>query len=202
MSKEFEGLIRVIVKVSVDDIIVKSKKQKFVPDNLCQVFEWVRKIGMKLNPKNVLLGCYRCLGYLVSKRGIEVNPTKIQAIQEISELRTVKEVQHLAGQMASLRRFLSRAGETGLPFYQILRRPSMFEWTAEVSEAFQKLKACLSSPSLLVTLVSNEVLYLYLAITPKVVSSVLCSKCDNNVKQIYYLSHVLHGPEERYSSLE
>lgn len=42
---------------------------------------------------------------------------------------------------------------------------------------------------------------LYLAITSKVISSILCSKRNNNMKSLYYVSHVLNGPEERYSSL-
>lgn len=50
--------------------------------------------------------------------------------------------------MESLGRFLARAGETCLPFYQTLGHAAKFELTADVRKAFQKLKAYLSSPSL------------------------------------------------------
>lgn len=86
--------------------------------------------------------------------------------------------------MASLGRFLARSGEIGLPFYQILMHPTKFEWAINVGKAFEKLKAYLSSPPLLL------------------ISSVICSQRHNNMKPIYYVSHILCGPEERYSSLE
>lgn len=76
----------------MDDIIVKSKKKESAPDDLRQVFDRIRKIEMKFNPKKctfeVLSG--KCLGYLV--RRIEANPMKIKAIQDILDLRTVKKV--------------------------------------------------------------------------------------------------------------
>lgn len=78
--------------------------------------------------------------------------------------------------MASSDRFLARAGEISLLFYQILRNPSKFEWSPIALAAFQKLKKHLSSLPLLVT----QPLYLYLAIIPKVISSVLYSFLDNN----------------------
>lgn len=55
---------------------------------------------------------------------------------------------------------------------------------------------------MLVNPIESATLYLYLAITPKVISSLLCSKRDNIMKYNYYVIHVLNNPEERYSSLE
>lgn len=94
--------------------------------------------------------------------------------------------------------FFSRVGEKGLPFYHILRRPSNFEWTKEASVAFQQLKAYFSSSPLLVTPLANEQLYLYLV----VMSKVLCALSDNKMLPIFYVSHVLNSPEERYSPLK
>ncbi|KAK4382474.1 hypothetical protein Sango_2868400 [Sesamum angolense] len=61
------------------------------------------------------------LGYLIPCRGIEANPKKIKAIQDMSPLTTKKEVQKLTGRIAALSRFLSRGAETGLPFFKILK---------------------------------------------------------------------------------
>lgn len=67
----------------------------------------------------------------------------------------IKKVHRLAGRMAS---FLARAGEIGLPFYRILRHLSKFEWIADASKDFQKLKAYLPSPPLLDTPIADETL--------------------------------------------
>lgn len=104
--------------------------------------------------------------------------------------------------MTSLGRFLSRAREKGLPFYHNLKKPSNFEWTKEASVAFQQLKTYLSSPPLLVVPLSRVTLYFYMDITCKVVSSVFCASRNNNMSTIYYVGHVLNGPEEWYGPFE
>ena len=66
---------------------------------------------------------------MVSQRGIEVNPEKIQAIMELTSPKTVKEVQSLNSKVAALNRFVSRAMDKCLPFFRTLKKS--FEWTTE-----------------------------------------------------------------------
>ena len=86
------------------------------------------------------------LGFMVSQRGIEANPDKIRAIVEMAPSKNVKEVQSLNGKVAALNRFVSRATDKCLPFFRTLKKS--FEWT-ECQQAFEELKAYLSSPPLL-----------------------------------------------------
>ena len=69
------------------------------------------------------------MGFMVSHRGIEVNPKKVRAIMELSPSKTVKEVQSLNGKIAALNRFVSRATDKCLPFFRTLKKS--FEWTDE-----------------------------------------------------------------------
>ena len=69
------------------------------------------------------------MGFMVSQRGIEVNPEKIRAIMELEPLKTIKEVQSLNGKIVALNRFVSKAMDKCLPFFHILRKS--FEWTDE-----------------------------------------------------------------------
>ena len=66
---------------------------------------------------------------MMSQRGIEANPDKIQAIMEMTPLRNVKEVQSLNGKVAALNRFMSRTTDKCLPFFRTLM--TSFEWTVE-----------------------------------------------------------------------
>ena len=79
---------------------------------------------MKLNPNKcmfeVTIGKF--LGFMVSQRGIEVNPEKVRAIMELGPLGTVKEVQSLNGKIAALNRFVSKAMNKCLPFFHTLRK--------------------------------------------------------------------------------
>ena len=79
---------------------------------------------------------------MVSQRGIEANPDKIQAILDIEPSKNIKEVQSLTGRVAVLNRFVSKAIDKCLPFFKILRK--VFEWTDECQKAFQDLKVYLT----------------------------------------------------------
>ena len=86
---------------------------------------------MKLNSSKCAFGVTtgKFLGFLVSQRGIEINPDKIQAIMEITPPKNIKEVQSLNSKVAALNRFVSKAMDKCLPFFRTLKKS--FEWTAE-----------------------------------------------------------------------
>jgi len=111
------------------------------------------------------------LGFMVSQRGIEANPEKVRAVLEMEAPRTTKQLQRLTGRIAALNRFISRSTNKCLPFFKILRKA--FMWSEECEEAFRKLKEYLTNPPLLSRPTEGEILYLYLAVSPLAVSSVL-----------------------------
>ena len=75
----------------------------------------------------------KILGYLVSHRGIEANPTKIQAIVDMSPPQSARDVQRLTGRLAALNRFISRSAERSLPFLKTLRGAKDFAWGPEMN---------------------------------------------------------------------
>ena len=162
MNKMFAHQIGRNVQVYVDDMLVKSMNEE---DHLKETFDTLRLFNMKLNPNKCAfrVTTEKFLGFMVSQKGIEVNPEKVRAIMELEPPRTVKEVQSLNGKIAALNRFVSRATDRCLPFFRTLRKS--FEWTDECQTAFNDLKTYLSSPSLLSPSVQGEELYLYLAVS-------------------------------------
>ena len=63
-------------------------------DDLQETFDTLRRYNMKLNPSKCAFGVSsrKFLGFMVSRRGIEANPDKIQAILNMEPPRNVKEV--------------------------------------------------------------------------------------------------------------
>ena len=84
---------------------------------------------MKLNPVKCAFGVSsgKFLGFMVSQQGIETNPKKIRAILDMTSPKTVKEVQRITGQVATLNRFASKATDKCLPFFKTLKQ--VFHWT-------------------------------------------------------------------------
>ncbi|GKV44712.1 hypothetical protein SLEP1_g51871 [Rubroshorea leprosula] len=119
------------IEVYVDDMIVTSVRAKDHIDDLDETFQNLRRAQMKLNPLKCTFAVEsgKFLGYVVSKKGIEVNPEKVEAVQQMEPPRTVKDVQRLTGRVAALHRFIARSAERCLPFFKALREPKNFQWT-------------------------------------------------------------------------
>jgi len=68
-----------------------------------------RKYGISLNPKKPLFGLEegKLLGHIISKKGIKIDPARIEAILQIPHHRNVKELQAFLGKINFLRRFIS-----------------------------------------------------------------------------------------------
>ena len=147
-------------------------------DDLRETFDTLRSYNMKLNSSKCAFGVMarKFLGFMVSQRGIEVNPDKIWTIIEMAPPRNVKEVQTLNSKVAALNKFVSRETNKCLPFFHTLKK--YFEWTAECQQAFEDLKAYLSSPPLLSPSKLGEELFFYLAVSPAVVNAALVREED------------------------
>ena len=100
-------------------------------DDLRETFNTLCSYNMKLNPSKYAfrVTARKFLRFIVSQRGIEVNPNKIWAIIEMAPLKNVKEVQSLNGKVVALNKFVLRVTNKCLPFFRTLKRS--FKWTVE-----------------------------------------------------------------------
>lgn len=94
ITKIFKALIGNIIEGYIDDIVVKSKTQSEHVHHLQEVFQLLRKYGMKLNPAKCAfdMSSGKFLGYMVIQRGIEVNPDKIKAVVDMLAPKNKKEL--------------------------------------------------------------------------------------------------------------
>jgi hypothetical protein len=79
----------------VDDIIVVSKNKEDHLVDLVETFANMRDARLRLNPEKCVSGVLqgKILGFLVSHREIEANPTKIQAIINMTPPQSARDVQ-------------------------------------------------------------------------------------------------------------
>ena len=123
----------------VDDLVVKSREARTLIQDLEETFESLRRVNLRLNPEKCMFGVPfgKLLGFLISHRGIEANPEKIKAIEDMSPPQTLKEMQKLAGRVTALGRFISKLRERALPFFKLMKKKGPFEWTPEADQAFR-----------------------------------------------------------------
>ena len=191
VNQMFKKQIGRNVEVYVDDMLVKSRKEKDHLDDLRETFNTLRQYHMKLNPSKCAfeVSSGKFLGFIISQRGIKANPEKVRAILEMCSPRMTKEVQSLIGRVATLNRFVSKAMDKCLPFFKTLKKA--FTWTKECETAFQELKHYLSNPPLLSPSKEGkegEGLFLYLAVSVTVVSAALIREENRVQLPVYYVN--------------
>src|SRR3954468_24401059 len=96
------------VQFSVDNIVVKTYQSNTLLEDLRETFRALNHYRVKLNPKKCVFGipAGKLLGYMVSARGVEDNPEKVQALATMQETFNIKGVQQLIRRFAALSRFV------------------------------------------------------------------------------------------------
>ena len=99
MNAIFHKHIHKSVECYVDDITVKSRDKGDHIADLKRVFDITQAHQLKMNPTKSFLGVAseKYLGFVVTSKGIHLDPKKIRAIQEMQTLRNLKELRGLQG---------------------------------------------------------------------------------------------------------
>ena len=196
------------ISAYVDDVVVRSKKREDHIADLRETFANLRKHGLKLNPEKCVFGVRRgkLLGCMITERGIEADPVKIEAIRKMRPPSTKKEVQKLTGRLASLNRFISRSAEKSLPFFKVLKGTENFHWGPEQDKAFEDLQKYLENLAVMTSPSQGAELLLYIATSSSAVSAALVEErmVEGTLKllPIYFVSEALNGSKLLYSEME
>ena len=138
-------------------------------------------------------GLRKFLRFIVNQRGIEANLEKIHALINMQSLSKAKEVQSLTGRVVALNRFISKAIDKCLPFFDSLKSNKRFLWDDKCEQAFRAVKEYLGKPPLLSKPIEGELLFLYLAVLEALIRE------EEKVQwPIYYISKRLINTETRY----
>jgi hypothetical protein len=95
VTKMFKDQIGRTMEIYIDDMVVKSKSSKNHLKDLTETFRTLGLHKLRLNASKCVfrVGSRKFLGFMVSYRGIKVNPDQIKVIQELKAPRNHKEVQ-------------------------------------------------------------------------------------------------------------
>ena len=85
MTKMFELQLGKSIEVYIDGMVVKSKLVSEHMGDLTNIFEILREHKLRLNASKCSfgVGSGKFIGYMVTHRGIEVNPNQIKAINNL-----------------------------------------------------------------------------------------------------------------------
>jgi hypothetical protein len=82
------------IQVYIDDVVITTRKEEALISDMKETFDNLDRYKLKLNLTKCSFGISagQLLGFLVSARGIEANPKKIQVILKIGKLAKLHEV--------------------------------------------------------------------------------------------------------------
>ena len=192
------------MEVYVDDMLVKSKVASDQVAHMVDMFKILKKYRMKLNPLKCTFSVAsgKFLGFMVNQRGIEANSEKIQALLDMRSPSKTKEVQSLIGKVTALDRFISKAMDKCLTFFESLKGNKRFMWDEKYEQAFKALKEYLGRPPLLSKPINGESLFLYLVVSEYTISRALIREEERVQWPAYYISKCLVDIETRYLEME
>ncbi|RDY13380.1 Retrovirus-related Pol polyprotein from transposon 17.6, partial [Mucuna pruriens] len=149
MNKIFKDVMGIDVEAYMDDMVLKSTTASEHYNALQRVFQILRRNQLKLNPEKSSFGVQagKFLEFILTKRGIEANPEKCQAIIDMKNPQNV-----------------NKSIEVTLSIFQTPKKGGSFLWIAETEEAFQKMKAMLMAP-LVLTRPTPSTPLVYLSVT-------------------------------------
>ena len=129
MTKMFKPQLGKNVEVYIDDMVVKSKVVPEHVGDLENIFETLKKhkLGLNASKCSFGVGSGKFLGYMVTHRGIEINPDQIKAINNLQPPRNPKEVQKLIRMTAALNRFISWSVDRCRPFFLLMNKWKGFD---------------------------------------------------------------------------
>ena len=126
----------------MDDIVVKSKARENHFSDLRRVFERCRLYKLRMNPFKCAFGVptRNFLGFLVHQRGIDVDPSKAQAIATMKPPTTVKELKSFLGKLSYIRRFIPDLAALTAAFTPLLKKGRPYRWSQRCQQAFSQLQ--------------------------------------------------------------
>ncbi|CAN6567189.1 unnamed protein product [Malus baccata var. baccata] len=138
-------------------------------------------------------------------KGVEVDKNKSRAILESPPPTNKVQLQRLLGKINFLRRFIANLVGKIQPLTPLLRLKDKenFEWGPTHQQAFDSIKAYLTSPPVLVPPQRGKPLKLYISASERSIGSLLAQNNEGGKEQaVYYLSRILTEVETRYSPME
>jgi hypothetical protein len=110
------------VEVYIDDIVLKLVPFDSHQANFLKAFDKMRQCGLKMSPHKCDLGvsASKFLGFIIHEHGIDVDPNRIRAIQNVGAPTCKHEMQRFLSKVNYLRRFISNLAKKVSAFTPIL----------------------------------------------------------------------------------
>ena len=189
-----------------DDILVygvgpnDEVAEKDHDENLEMMLKRCKEKSIRLNDEKTEMKKKEVLflGHKITSRGLEVDPSKVEAIVKLEAPQNITEIQRLGGMVNYLAKFLPQLSEVMEPIRKLTIKDVPWIWEEEQMKAFEKIKMMVTNTPLLAYYDQTKPLIIQCDASKSGLGAVLLQ----NKVPICYASKSLTPTETRYAVIE
>ena len=198
LSQALEGLPGVICVA--DDIVVHASNERMHDHHMRQLLERCQKVGIRLNKEKCVFKTDKMvyMGHLISSKGVEPDPEKVQGITGMPAPTNKSEILALQGTINYLAKFLPHLSDVMQPIRELGKDDVEFVWRKKQEVALETVKKLVTLAPVLAFHDNNEELIIQCDVSSKGLGAALIQKG----KPVAYVSRALTDTEKCYASIE
>ncbi|XP_015623718.2 uncharacterized protein [Oryza sativa Japonica Group] len=151
MNKIFMEYLDQFVVVFIDDILIYSKNEEEHAEHLRLIMGKLKdhQLFAKFSKCEFWLDRVAFLGHVISSNGVEVDPSKVEAVLAWNPPKNVSEIRSFLGLAGYYRRFIEGFSKLARHMTELLMKEKKFEWSAACEDGFQEMKNRLTTAPVL-----------------------------------------------------
>ena len=151
MNDIFSDLLDVYVTIYLDDILIFSDDPSKHKEHVREVLRRLRKHGLYCRPDKCTFSSdsVEYLGFILSKDGLKMDPSKVRTITDWPEPRKVKDIQSFLGFANFYRQFIADYSRIVVPLTRLTRKGVPWTFTEAARASFNALKSAFTSAPIL-----------------------------------------------------
>ncbi|KAL5540688.1 hypothetical protein UlMin_043340 [Ulmus minor] len=147
MNRVFKEFLDKFVVIFIDDILIYSKTREDHEAHLELVLQRLKehRLYAKFKKCEFWIEQVTFLGHVISKDGVSVDPSKVEAVSNWPRPTTVTEIRSFLGMAGYYRRFVEGFSRIAGPLTMLTQKNVRFTWTEDCEKSFQELKKRLTT---------------------------------------------------------
>ena len=188
-----------------DDILLGGRNMAEHNKTLEAVLQRAMDFGITFNPDKCQFGVEEIefYGHKFTKDGLKPNADKIRAVKESSPPKSKEAVRSFLGMTGYLSKFIPRYASLTAPLRKLTHKDTKFKWGAEENEAFENLKASITSESTMAYFnPARPIVVRVEASFHEGLSAGLFQETGCGLQPVHFISRTMTDTEKRYSQTE
>ena len=190
--------------VYLDDIIIYSTSFEEHLTHLDLICGKLAEAGLTINTAKCIFASpsLKFLGHIISKEGVQVNPTKVDAVANIRSPTSQTQLRSFLGAVGYYRKFIKNFSIIASPLFTLTHNHIKWEWSSTCQQAFTTLKQKLTSAPLLKRPDFNKPFIIHSDASTIGLGAILAQIDEGKEHVIAYASRTLNKAEKSYFATE